>query len=320
MMINKPTGRLIFSISPQIENYLFYSNFKEIYSFMICILEVSQRMLNCSVFYMPAEYKVSFYQNKLLRDVLERIEDDPQTNIFFVSYQNKKCQEKVGNLFSMINGIHLSYTFLIKTMIDGLYPLVLDNSINTIIKKKCNFDDCTEICKDEIAIKTINTETLVTESFPDIMNKLFIDHKENPLKDGIQLLISFFCLIFEKPEEKALFDKLDFHDQFYNDINRVDYETFAHIVSSIVRAIIFPPSKTTRKEYYSIDWHLNKPSKINDYCIFRVDVLPIGNTGNGVSGLNRVIIGKKKKKKIILGFTSKHDIEEKVIKARLRDI
>jgi hypothetical protein len=280
-------------------------------------------MLNCAAIYIPSELTAYFSNpdNKILHDVYQRIKNDAQSNIFFHSTKpDDHCSSNSEKRLYEFPSSSITFGFIQSQLCLSLYPLLLDFKLIEYHILECDQECSHSGCKTENVIVSLQLHEMDNAQLLAIANSIFINDIDVSLADNLQKLASFFCILFNKPDQLAKFNSYIMSSEFINDIKSVPKELLLNIISSFVRAILFPSSQTSQQQEFSIDWHNDNPSRVSGFSIFRIDVQSINRTGNGTSGTNRIIIAIKDKKKVLLGFTQNHDLTETVIRNRLRHV
>jgi hypothetical protein len=106
-----------------------------------------------------------------------------------------------------------------------------------------------------------------------------------------------------------------YFDDFFHDISGCNEKELKNILFCAIRGIVFPPSKSLERKKYSIDIHPHNTKKINDFKLFRIDVVNPEISGiKGNSGMSRLLIGRKEKLIYVIAYTDKHDFDNRLIK------
>jgi hypothetical protein len=211
-------------------------------------------------------------------------------------------------------------------LINNRYPLLIDDSQYDVIKYKCN--ECVSIykfCTNEVLIPVSeinNSDKLeyLTKIITSDISQWHIN-RDNISESDLKLL-SYLIAILYNIEEKLL-DKLKsvvLLDDFLKDIKDNPNNDFINIAFSLFRSVAFPSISASNRHQLSIDCHLNNPSKLSGYDLYRVDVMPPNRSGNASSGCERLLFTIKNNKYYFIYYTSTHDFVTKTIQQRLSNI
>lgn len=252
---------------------------------------------------------------KKLKIWYEGIKRKRDSKIIFKDVKNENCKEEEYT--------NLSGKMVIKELQNKNIPFLLDID-RYYFEKKCNHLNCNEeFCK---AFNKIETTQLSENFFKDKI----VDNKEKWIffKESldVQSIRNFLILIGTfynlRKEEIQKLNSVYFDDEFISEIKKESSNTIKKILISIARSIFFPAISSKDRNSMSIDYHRNSsyPQEGNK-SIYRLDCINENKSGNGNSGVERIIFISEMKGKIeerrYIAYTPNHDIERGVLRARI---
>src|SRR3989339_139798 len=258
---------------------------------------------------------------KFLKESIKSI-NNPQSNIIFYK-NNSNCKSDV-----LINDKIVQYRFCIDLfnhfISEAKFPVFFSDEIIKYKKNECIGYDCGDLC----------CKQYFNEEFPiyneEKINDIIKYLAENNYKDNIfkyktisPKTINDIVYIIGKihgvdEDEFTAMEKIDYREEFFDEIKYESQNVLKNILFSTFRGIIYPSSRTVDRKKNSIDVHPNNPKSICNYNLYRIDVVNSEQSGLCNSGKNRVLIGKKEGRTMVIAYTNTHEFSMEKIKARLQ--
>lgn len=317
--------RVISHISPDIENKIICNiDIDGLYNYFNGIHELFSNFKTKCIFVIPNGYDYIFKSSLKLRIFKEIISSDTQSNVIFEDLEGICHSHKKSFVLENYDWCSLSKKFISFMLNKRRSPSFFGLEEYKLKKIICN-NECANDCSVEWTgnVRKVPTiiefDSIIAEiirSYFHLLNSPFKFIPEEQIKS-----ISFFCGVLYGLDDSFLENISSFiiSEECLNDIRDLGQDIMEDISFTMLRAISFPSSKSPERVDFSIDWHINKPHKINgyDFNLFRVDVLPYNRSGLSGSGANRLLIAMNSTRKIFIGFTNQHDFTAPFIKKRL---
>lgn len=318
--------RISIYISPNIETSLQNGliSEEELFKILKSFIKLADFLrLSCFVF-LPSTLKSWQYSPKI-RILLEKIESDSQSNIMFLS-KKINCDQ-----IKEVEEISITETNIINSLIINKLPFLFTTlEEKGYLKRNCNSCEKSDtLC---YSTKKINVEniSLIDTEFKRILEdycKISLDKWYINIKKIDEIKIKQFLIIYAKLKNVSedLINKIEIikiTDDFIQDLKKELPREIENILSSMLRAILYPSSQEKGRTENSIDYHRNTIFNVDGFKIFRLDVVPWSESGSKKSGLKRILFAEDKdNKKIFFYYDFDHaDLSEKMIKSKLRDI
>lgn len=316
--------RIRATISPRFENYIMASpNLRSYFDSFNKIFDLANNLKHVLVVLLPNTILSCLSADPMLKDFIKRTKT-ANSNILFVStksncnivletqtelFENRSVNDLISNCLKQEN-----------------LPLLFD--VDEFIFNKVNCDSYEENCKNmicrnniELISTNINLSTIVTENLKICCNKNlneWILKQDTITSDDIHRISILLAYMYNAQREDFLpLQNLHIIDGFINDIKKVSEMELKKIAFSIFRAVAYPSVNSSERKDMSIDWHPNNPSKMQDFQLFRIDVVELNKNGVKCSGKQRVLMAKRNNQTYILAYTSEHDFKIDIIKRRL---
>lgn len=309
-------------LSPELEkNIITFTN----QNFTIELLLNVIRAIRCCkfmvYFLIPVELK-SYFNIDGYRILLDEIySSSSQSNVFFYDKRND-CKTQF-----LVNNINTDYKFSINVFLYLLknadFPVFLDYRPLKIQKKKCTESKCSNLnCSIDI---DYNNPSFNIKSIDEMINFIAKRNYEDSIfsiktinKDTINDIMYLICRIHNIPEtDYNKIKSIKYRNDFFYDIKNSNITDLKNILFSLFRGIVYPPAKGKQRKAYSLDKHKNTPFIVNEYKLYRIDVVPPKVSGiRGNSGRKRLLIGEKNGDIEILAYTDNHDFSKVLIKKR----
>jgi len=307
--------RLIVLLSPYIEKSVYEGN-EHVVGWFISTLKLFRRMKNIANLIIPSNLYYSC--NTKIKIILEPYKGDSQSGLIVLENISVPCETTNGLFdFDFYSDFVRLFVFFMNSRD---VPLVIDETAYELKKIKCA--DCLpeRFCNPEI---TVNTALLKQEDhgYDEIISNFYEDYlcylNRNKLIDtdkDINVLSVFTAMLHGVPQDELVkFRGVKYHDSLLNEIKDLNRQDLKDVVSSIFRAIVFPPTgDNSARHKNSIDWHVQPGFK----KIYRCDVVPWHKSGIGASGKKRLLFKKVDNETHFLAYTNSHDFSNSLIEKR----
>jgi hypothetical protein len=324
-------ARIVAGISPELEyRLLTYNISSDVVELFIRALSIFSRLKHVTILIVPKHLTAVFKSHDKLKIFISAVESDSQSNIIFATHnippQCNLTHEDI--LFPPFPSSINSRDFIVNTISKDRAPFLICTKSNAIKKEKCPRPCVNTICPDEVLLLTSNLpnlsdfDRLLKETIKSNLKLIYIK------KDSIKLqdikFLSFILSVLHNftDDEIKLSTDYHLHKSIYTDIKEGSIDDYIDIAFSMSRSILFSSASNPNQERsrYSIDWHPHNPNKINNYKIFRVDVVPSDRSGKTNSGVKRLLIADDGKKKTFIAYTSRHDFSIDLIRKRIETL
>lgn len=322
--------RIISYISPYVESKLVNYDLQDLAELFDFASVIYSKLKNLSILILPIELMSVFISDLHLRMFKDLIENDPQSNIIFGKTLLPDCCELDSSTDIFMDypeAVHSSAS-IIKCLSEWNYPLLVDIQQNNFKKNECVKCSNLNQCSDQMEL--ISCKVPSHEEFNKCVNQ-FIEsgithwHINRGSFTSFDLKkLAFLLSLFYDVGEQNIPTQNDYliHNGLCEDIKSNRGNNFNNIAFSIYRANQFSSSSDplTNNERFSIDWHRNDPFRLNDYKLYRVDVVGPFKTGLSNSGTDRILYASDGMKKIFLAYTVNHDFSLRLIENRVNSI
>lgn len=302
-------------------------------SFLKNVFAISSELKNSMVLIFPADFKTFLYQDGEIRVRLLAMEEDLQSNIFFLGFRKEEIctDDNVSNQFlsGSEEGVELLiHRKIINIIFQRKIPVLFDATVRNDSKRVCN------LCEDPNVFCTFGFDFETHRPLSVDSLKEFLHRHQTALTDFIKGLThptlpmlkytALLCSVFlNVPVEKLVeINSIDCVDEFLNDLRGISVEDFKELSYSAFRAFAFPSIGDAGRAdpKFSVDYHSNTPNRHDGVELLRCDVVELERNGRGNSGVRRLLIGRKNGRKVLLGYTNAHDFSREMIAARTRSL
>ena len=313
--------------SPEIERRLLNGSIEEkaLFKILTAFISLANSLKLSSFILFPSFLKSWINSYPKLKILFEKIKTDTQTNILFI--QDKSSCSEIEKKMDLL----ITEKEIIKLLINNKLPFLFTAfEEKNYQKEKC--EDCINnntMCYNinsldinDIFFISTNLEETISKYCKISLKEWYIN-----IKNLNEAKIKEFLIIYAKlknvPEELIFkIESIKVTDEFLQLLKKETAKEIENILSSILRATLYPSSQEKNRDRNSIDFHRNSPFNINNLKIFRLDVLDWSESGKSKSGIKRILFAEnEKQQKIFFYYDSDHaELSEKIIKNKLSDI
>ena len=240
------------------------------------------------------------------------------------TYTNECCTIVNNTAFTCYDDCLHTKMCIVNILSSSKVPVTIGIDVHELIKSQCDLCPQDTSCKPPIRLTSNpapDFNNFRDIAIPEITKSLdYWQIKKNELTDvDIKVLMALMCIFYGVDEEKiAQISQIELTSFFINDIKNCDFKNLKEIAFSIFRAACYPSAQDQRNRHaLSIDWHKNNPSTIDNYNLFRIDVVAPKKTGIRASGKSRSLMTRVNNKIIFFYHTDNHDFCTRTIKQRL---